>query len=321
MKLPHLAGFAFLIAAGSASAQRINDFKLEDIGQLPDLKKQVSMQAQVPVGVDFTIEDSTDLHEWKKVSPIIRSTGTFDWSMEYTPPPQGGAAAQDGSTSWSTRRFYRIAQLPPADPPPLTTGAAVAPVASLKRLSTGPFELITPGGWTIRLFGTTLTITNPSGRDTYEMWGSGSGGTGHENLNGKHIKDNFGDSRTLLLPDNTIVTVLLSTTPGTNTISRFSIYTDLESHRLTSYPDGNGSPNTVIMSTSLLRAGEAEEPDGETARLVDTPSGLLFENIYIRHTTDDTPFIQMAQPLGKTGGPAFPNRIDDYYDDPRISYT
>lgn len=322
---PLLTLLSSLLFGNSGSAD-ITHFGIEPVAGNPAGRKVASLTAVLPSSADHIVEDSTNLLTWHRISPVLRASGSpLNWShtqFDLTVSAGGDDLYGTGNAASRTRRFYRTRQLTAADERFSITGAPVPPFGRLTRIgSGGGYRLTTTGGWTILINGTTLTITNPSGRDNYEMWGSGSGGTGHENLNGKHIKDNMGGARTILLPDGTIVTVLLSTVPGTNTINSFSIYDGDQSHRLTSSPDGNGNPNTVIMSAGLRRAGERAEADGETCRILDTPTGMYYENIYIQSVPDAQPVPQEAVPLGRTGGPANPNQVNDYYDDPRLSYT
>ena len=277
--------------------------------------------------MDHMVEDSPDLLTWNRVSSELRpSGGVLNWSHVQFDLSYFGIANDlyiTPTSRWGTRRFYRIRELPAADAAPVVSGAAVPKSGRLTQpIANGRYLIKTLGNWSVSINGTNLIVTNPAGTARYEIWGDGSGGTGHENLNGKHLKDMLGGYRTLLLPDGTIITVTLSTTPGKNTIDRFSIYDGEQSHRLTTYPDGLGNPNTVTMSASLRRAGEALEPDGETCRLLNTPNGMHVENIYNQTgASDGQPLPQEAVPLGTTGGPANPNQVNDYYDDPRLAAT
>jgi len=311
--------------SGAAAPEGISHFSLQAITATPRVRSLASIRATLPAGIDYIVQDSPDLVSWHRVSSLLRPAGEM---LEWNHAQYDGALGTrdlyaDGTASWRSRRFYRVRPLPPAEPAPDVTGAPVPPTGRLSQpVAKGPYRLKTQGNWSLVIQGTTLTVNNPTGTVKYEIWGVGSGGTGHESLNGKHLKDMFGGARTILLPDGTIITVGISAPAGLNTIGQFSIYDGDQSHRLTTYPDSAGNPNTLEMSVLLRRAGEAAEPDGETCRILDTPSGAYVENIYQQSApADGQPVPQSATPLGRTGGPDKPNQIDDYFDDPRLGHT
>lgn len=312
-------------ALGSAGAQEISRFLLQPHPGTPTLRRMANVSAALPVGIDHVVEDSPDLVSWHRVSSLLRPAGgVLEWShAQYDGSLGSPELYASGAANWRNRRYYRVRPMPAADPAPDISGSPVSPAGRLTQpVAKGPYRVTTQGNWIIVIQGTTITVNNPGGTLKYEMWGAGSGGTGHENLNGKHLKDTSGGSRTVLLPDGTIITVGHSTQAGKNAIDRVSIYDGGQSHRLTTYADAAGNPNTVIMSVLLRRGGEAAEPDGETGRLLDTPKGGYFENIYTQSTVPDgQPLPQTATPLGRTGGPDQPNQVNDYFDDPRLGHT
>jgi len=322
-KPARLFSWAFLSAgmalATPAQAQRISNFTLQPVAGSP-LKQLAGLSATgLTAGADQIVEDSPDLIRWQPVSPVLRPGTTLAWShVQYDLANGSADLFTSGSWNWSKRRFYRIRKLPPGNPAPTITGTPVAPVGRLIQLQPkGHYRVTTAAGWLIWMQGTTLTITNPGGTVSYDLWGSGPGpGTGHENFNGKHVKETQGGPRTLLLPDGTIVTAGFSSAAGTNSIASFSIYDGDQSHRLKTTPDSAGNPNTVIMSVLLRRAGEAQEADGETSRIIDAPEGGYWENIYKQTVSDGQALSQESVPLARTGGPANPNMVNDFYTDP-----
>ena len=168
-------------------------------------------------------------------------------------------------------------------------------------------------GWVVTIDKTTFTVHTPDRQATYESWGDP-----HENLFGKHIKDWEMNRRTILLPGGAQFTLHAEGPQGV--IYMVSIYEGFEAHQIET------DTNTVIRSCVIdmdAAQREAAEYDGETARLSITASGsLLFENVYKQQAADDgTPLekVETPQPLGEAW-PAL-HRVDDYYDDPRLSYT
>lgn len=173
----------------------------------------------------------------------------------------------------------------------------------------------TRGCWTVTIDHHTLTVTDPAGRNTVQHWGDP-----HENLNGKHIKDWLSDRRTLLLPDDLQITVHATGPHGL--IQTVVIY------------DG---PHTRVIDVNInevaeslddaaaTTARERNEADGETARItVDLDEVMTYESVYTQGENEDgTPGPKEADayPLGETGGSANPNRVNDFYDDPRLAHT
>ena len=313
--------------AGTGTAGEITRFSLQSLNPASAVRRLASLTASLPAGIDHIVEDSPDLIIWHRVSPLLRpASGVLDWShAQYDGDLRSPDLYASGTSNWRNRRFYRVRPQAAADPAPVPTGSPVSPAGRLTQpVINGPYRLLTQGNWSLVIEGTNLKIRNPAGTVSYEFWGTGSGTTCHENLNGKHLKDTLGGPRTMLLPDGTIITVGFSaqSQAGTNAIDRFSIYDGDQSHRLTTYPDGNGNPNTLIMSALLRRAGESAEPDGETGRILDTPKGAYVENIYTQSTPPTgAPIPQSAIPLGRTGGPDSPNLVNDFFDDPRLGHT
>lgn len=204
-----------------------------------------------------------------------------------------------------------------------------------------PFTFRTRDCWTVKLDQQTITVTDPFGTGTYEAWGeSSSGGTAHENLNGKHIKDFDGTRRTVLLGRATL-----------------TMRTDLDAGGVvtTFLYDGEvgwGIDNTSntfkaeLVGASEVAAAEAAEADGETALLSATSPGcgIRADNVYYEEEGEDgTPAPRHAAmsvylengrtpvscdqasedyvPLGYTPGEDNPNQVNDCYDDPRLAHT
>ena len=135
----------------------------------------------------------------------------------------------------------------------------------------------------------------------------------HENLNGKHIKDRLGMRRTVLFPDGAKITLISDGPYGP--LQFISIYDGAESHRI------NPRCNTLISSATdvaLARQLDNEEADGETAGFEITSTGLDYFNLYF----EDSPGSKTGSrvDLGELYRDS-PNRVDDYFDDPRLGST
>lgn len=297
--------------------ERITSFSTHPVSG-SDGRRVAGFAASLTAGTAYVVEDSPDLVTWNRVSPILRPIApTLNWSATHNLPMYGTTTLYPyAGGNWHTRRFYRIRPLAPEDSPPAVPPSPVDKKGRLTEPTRGNFEVVTAGGWTIHMQATTFTLTDPSGKHTWQAWGDGNV---HENLNGKHLKDWFSTTRTILIPGDGMITMTsaFNTTLGSNTIKTISIYDADQSHRLDMHL------GTVLMSELRTRLGEAAEPDGETCRFWDTGNGSYLENIYTQEAQDNNgqPLPQTHVPLGTTGGPANPTQVNDLIDDPRLLHT
>ncbi len=195
----------------------------------------------------------------------------------------------------------------------------------LQQTAGGQFDYVSRSGmWNIKLGKHTITLTRLVGdraHFTWEVWGDP-----HENLNGKHIKDWEDTSRTLLLDDGTKIT--MHADGPQHVVHTTSIYDGAQSHEIGN--TGNVLRHSCV-NASVARTREKQEWDGETAFLVLLPSlestigGLLVQNIYsetISSPSRAPVWSFLPRLLGMTGEPDInPNQVNDFYDDPRMSYT
>lgn len=181
------------------------------------------------------------------------------------------------------------------------------------------YEYTTSGGGTIKISGTTVHCTFNQ-KITVEFWGIPSEGLRHENLNGKHIKDWFGTTRSFIFPDGCKITYVINDSDK-RTVS-ISIYDRDQAHHLNSRCDNSvrGSTTLEYSETNAVIAGLLDkiQADGETATLEVTETGVLYLNIY----TEDAPGKRTEKrvPLGSTVN-SFPNQVNDLYDDERLAHT
>ncbi len=155
---------------------------------------------------------------------------------------------------------------------------------------------------------------------SYQLWGSGYIGevnniyTGtHENLNGKHLKDRLGDSRTIIFPNGTKITMV--STGDKKSITAISIYSGAMAHHL------NITCNKIEYSAYDLNVAQqldAQQADGETSTLELTETGLIFYNIYNEATPGNK--IHQRVDLGSLSYDN-PNQVNDLFDDPRLGHT
>jgi hypothetical protein len=148
------------------------------------------------------------------------------------------------------------------------------------------------------------------------FWGKTDGknaGT-HENLNGKHIKDKFGNVRSLIFPDGTKIT--MNSTGIYDPLISISIYEGTSFHHI------NLTCNTVeyaaTVSETLIRAIDSREPDGETGGFEFTSDGLIFFNSYTEYENGNREEKRVDLGSLKRDNP---KQVNDLYDDPRHGHT
>lgn len=173
--------------------------------------------------------------------------------------------------------------------------------------------------WVVRIDDHQVIATDPTTRNKYEAWGASdpatvAGGTAHENINGKHVKDFLGTRRTVLFDD----VVLTFTTAATGGVDHVSLYDATHGWQI------DNLTNTVISTTTDATAtatAEAAQADGETGRLMNNPGCVMrFDNVW-QQDADGGAKVEETTPIGETGGVENPTQVRDYYDDPRLGHT
>lgn len=197
-----------------------------------------------------------------------------------------------------------------------------SPAGTLTRDGTS-YTFITRDGWRILINRSAVTIIGPDQPDVLQFWGDSDGllAGSHENLNGKHIKDVFGNRRSVRLPSGALITMISS---GERLpLHTVSIYEDGQSHTI--------DPRTMTLLHSCAGhvptavARDEAEADGETASFGYMENGgTIFQNEYrqdVSETGEPLEKVIDVQPLGSTGGPANPKQVHDLFDDPRLAHT
>lgn len=264
----------------------------------------VELGATVAPGEEFIVEASDDLVTWELISPALASAeGALAWEVAECPG--------------FTHRFYRIVPAPPGLSSIVPQGRLARPTAD------GPFVYTTASGWTVTINPTGIVIVDGNDDLRYDLWGSI-----HESIGLKHVKDLLTGRRTLLLPGDVKITVALNNweeaefSGGGDYMRTVSIYEGDETHRI------DMSTFSLVISGAIAQHGEADEHDGETARLSVTDQGLLFENIYEQGLDNPhdpcasapSEMILETVPLAlQHAAPS--NQIQDYYDDLRMGHT
>jgi len=128
---------------------------------------------------------------------------------------------------------------PPCQPPQNGCGACQQPQNGCQQGGTmtqsGPGQPLTftsPGGYKVNMNGSTVTVTSPNGQNTVQEWGDP-----HEKVNGQSVDNWNGNTRTLLLPDGTRVT--MNANASNQPIQSTSIYSGGQEYQI------NNNNNTI----------------------------------------------------------------------------
>lgn len=171
-----------------------------------------------------------------------------------------------------------------------------------------PIGYTTSGGYKVNVNGHTVTITDPTGKNTVKHWGDP-----HENVNGKTIKDWEGKDRTLVLGDGTKITMNADGPQGV--INNTSIY---DGNQAIQINNKNNEITGVSFNPYQTAMMEAYQPDGETSYVGPNRKGdFIYKNIY---TQDQNLGIQSNNKLLAKSENSFwtGRRTHDYYNDPRL---
>lgn len=202
---------------------------------------------------------------------------------------------------------------------------AVAATGGLSKLSSDiPFSLKTAGGGEVEVRSNWDIVIRHKDYESFkiEFWGYIEDGgnkviaASHENLNGKHLKDRIGNSRTLIFPDGAKMTLVAAGPYEPVTVVSF--YDGAQSHRINMSCEGGPvlehSSNDAVLSKALDDA----EPDGEAGGFVFTDTGISFMYFYL----ENEPGVRVENEviLGKIFRDN-PTHVEDNYDDPRLGHT
>lgn len=173
-----------------------------------------------------------------------------------------------------------------------------------------PISYTTSGGYQVSVDKHTITIKDPSGKNTVQHWGDP-----HEKLNGKHIKDWQGKDRTVVLGDGTKITMGADGPKGVTLNT--SIYDGRQNIQIDNKKN-EISHHSFNPFDTMFR--EMSQHDGETALFYTNHNGAgVYNNIY----QEDKNFniSPLYQQLGRTGGYSNPSKVYDFYDDPTLKHT
>lgn len=174
-----------------------------------------------------------------------------------------------------------------------------------------PISYRTSGGYNVTINGHTVTITDPSGKNTVKHWGDP-----HEKVNGKTIKDWEGKTRTLVLGDGTKITMGADGPHGV--IHNTSIYDGGQAIHINN--DKNQITN-VSFNPYQSMMQEAYQPDGETSYVGYNCKGdFIYKNLYTQNP--DLSIRNNYRLLAKSHRSFWLGKhTHDYYDDPRLFWT
>jgi len=173
-----------------------------------------------------------------------------------------------------------------------------------------PISYTTRGGYEVTVNKHTISVKDPSGKNTLKHWGDP-----HENLNGKHLKDWQKKQRTVVLGDGTKITMRADGPKGVTLNT--SIY------------DGNQNVQIDNKKNEITHHSfnpydtmyrEMNQWDGETALFrTDRHGAGVYNNIYMEDQNFNVS--RLYEQIGRTGGYQNPGKVYDFYEDPTHSRT
>lgn len=161
---------------------------------------------------------------------------------------------------------------PPSQQPPQTHQGG-----ELKQGGPGqPIDYTTHGGYKVNVNGTTVTITDPSGKHTVTH-----SGDPHEYVDGKHVKDWDEKTRTMILEDGTRVTMNATSKDGL--ITDTTIYDGAQEIKI-------NNQNTTVSSVSFdpykTQYDARHQAAGETAYFGHDQRGALVYRDLFKQNAD-----------------------------------
>jgi len=213
---------------------------------------------------------------------LIGHPGYGNAGQSYYPGSQAGAYAGNGQAyAYAQQGCYQQQQ-----PPPPNYGGHLSQKGDGK-----PINYKTSGGWNVEVNGTTITVTDPSGKHK-----TVHSGDPHEYVDGKRVKDWEGKTRSLILGDGTKIT--MNATGPQGVIENYSIYDGAESIQINA--KGNKIED-VSFDPRQRQWQDANQYDGETAFLGYNNRGqFTYTNIYKQNENlGVTPYYKDLARVGK----------------------
>lgn len=173
-----------------------------------------------------------------------------------------------------------------------------------------PITYTTSGGYQVTVDKHDISIKDPQGKNVLKHWGDP-----HENLNGKHLKDWEGKQRSVILADGTKITM---TADGPHGVTQnTSIYDGRQNVQIAN-AQNKIEHHSYNPFDTMFR--EMNQYDGETALFRTNWNGAaVYNNIYNQDANFNV--TNAYRQIGRTGGYNNPNKVHDFYDDPRIGHT
>lgn len=173
------------------------------------------------------------------------------------------------------------------------------------------------GDYNIKIAPAVITITHIERMFSVQLWGGNDSVAMalHENLNGKHVKNRKSSSRTFICSDNLKLTV--TTDPKTGKLTRISIY-DGQQVQIINLNCINMRLVYSEENSMFAQQLDYREIDGETSIFEITDEGMIWKLIYTENSVNKKTYETII--LGQLVW-AFPNQVNDLYDDPDLDHT
>jgi hypothetical protein len=192
----------------------------------------------------------------------------------------GGCGFPQGGYGFPNPAAYGLMQYggcfpPPQQQQPCYPPQCQQPCSQGGQLQQGgpgqPINYTTSGGYKVNVNGTTVTITDPSGKHTVTH-----SGDPHEYVDGQHVKDWDEKTRSLVLGDGTRIT--MNATAHNGTITDTSIYDGAEEVKINNQ---NNTVNSVGFNPYKTAYDQTHQSAGETGYFgIDASGAEVYKDLF-----------------------------------------
>ncbi|MBM3466138.1 MAG: DUF1521 domain-containing protein, partial [Armatimonadetes bacterium] len=187
---------------------------------------------------------------------------------------------------------------PPSHQPPAQYGGTLTQNGG----SGKPIQYTTSGGYNVSIDGHTITIKDPQGKHTVKHWGDP-----HEEVDGKHIKDWDGKTRSIILGDGTKITMNADSPTGVT--KHTSIYDGAQEIQI---DNTKNHIEKIGFNPWETARSERAQADGETSYMGFREDGT-FVNKDIYWQNDDLSVREYHKDLGSEPPRPKPPRWSDQW--------
>lgn len=213
---------------------------------------------------------------WPQQSSESGSQESCTQNYGNCPPFSPGGQTQGSACSQGYQQGLQYGQNQPwsngnCSPSQGSPSCGSTPQGSVSQTAPGqPSTITTPGGWQVQVSGSTVTMTDPSGKHTVQEWGDP-----HEKVDGTAAGNWNDPTRTLMLPDGTRVT--MSADAANQPIQSTSVYMNGRSVNIDNSDNTITSQSFNPQQTSQEASSQAE---GQVVNVQENSQGLNLSQLY-----------------------------------------